>query len=170
MSTADSPRPAAAIAFIVSGAAILAALLVFITAVISDSSWLYLISYVAMAAALVLLARTELSSSTAKIAALFAALGWVLLLVSGIVTALPGIVYSSAYLVITAASIVLIVLLLRQRLLTPQARTALVALLAVTALYMITASLGLYGPFAALLTILLGVGGVATGYLLYVRR
>jgi hypothetical protein len=170
MSTEAARRSTSAIAFIVAGAAILLAILVFITQAIADSSWLYLIAYLATAAGLVLLARNELENRVAKLAALFAALGWVMLTVAAFVPALPGIVASSAYLVILAASVVLGVVVVTGTQLQQRSRLSLVVLLGITVLYMLSALASFYGPFAALLTILLGVLSLATGYFLYTRR
>ena len=153
-----------------AGGAILISLVFFATQVPIDTQWIYLIGFVSMTAALVLLARTELENPTARTAALFAALGWLILVVATIVPALPGLVASSAYLVIAAASIVTAAVVYARRQLTDRARIALVSLLAVTALYMGSAILAIYGPFAALLTLLLGIAAVPTGYFIQTRR
>jgi hypothetical protein len=169
MSTEATPRPTTAIAFFIAGAAVLLAMLIFIAQIDFDSRG---ITYVAMCAAYVLLARTELKDVIARAAALFSALGWLILAVFAVIPALPGIVPSTAYFVIGAASIVLGIVTITERELLPGARRALLATLAVTVLYMASAFLVSYfsGPVAALLTVLLGVSLLITGYFLYTRR
>lgn len=170
MSTEAPARSVSAIALMVSGAAILLAIVVFVTAAIPDSSWLYLLSYAAMAVALVMLAREHFDNGTAKVCALFAALGWVFLIVVALFSALPGIVSSTAYFVIFASSIATAAVVFATQQLTSQARLSIVAMLTVTALYMASAFFAIYGPLAALLTILLGLLAVLSGYLLATRR
>lgn len=170
MSTPARPWSATAIAFLIAGAAILVALLIFAAQLEMNTQFVYLISFAAMVLALVLLARSDLTNGTARVAALFAALGWLILVLASVVPALPGIVSSTAYFVIGAASIATGVVVVYARQLTPRARTTVAALMAVTALYMASAFFGAYGPLAALLTLLLGIGAVATGYFLQTRR
>lgn len=170
MSTPARTWSATAVAFLIAGAAIIVALLVFAAQLEINTQFVYLVSFAAMVLALVLLARSDLTNGTARVAALFAALGWLILVAASIVPALPGIVSSTAYFVIGAASIVTGAVVLSTGQLTPRARVALVALMAVTALYMASAFFGAYGPLAALFTLLLGIGAVVTGYFLQTRR
>lgn len=169
MSTEPAQRSTTAVAFVIAGAAVLLGMVLFAARIDFDSRG---ITYVAICAALVLLARNELTDGFAKGAALFAALGWLILVLVAVVPALPGIVSSSGYFVIVVASIVTGIVVITGKELLPNARRALVATLGVTVLYMASAFLVSYfsGPVAALLTILLGIALLVTGYFLYTRR
>ena len=138
MSTEAAPRQTTAIAFLIAGAAVLLAMVIYIAQIDFDSRG---ITYVAMCAAYVLLARTELKDVIARAAALFSALGWLILAIFVVVPVLPGIVPSSAYFVIAASSIVLGVVIVTQQQLLPSARRAMLASLAITVLYMASAFL-----------------------------
>lgn len=169
MSAVATPRSATSIAFIVAGVAVILPVLFAIASIGFDTRWL---TYGALTVAFALLARTELKNGTARAAALFIALGWLILLVFVFLPGMGGIVASSAYFVIVAASIVTGVVVITARELRPRSRQALVAVLAITVLYMASAFLVSFfsGPIAALLTILLGVAAVITGYFLQTRR
>jgi hypothetical protein len=169
MSTEAAPRHTTAIAFLIAGAAVLLAMVIYIAQIDFDSRG---ITYVAMCAAFVMLARTELTDVIARAAALFSALGWLILAIFVVIPVLPGIVPSSAYFVIAASSIALGVVIVTQQQLLPSARRAMLATLTITVLYMASAFLVSYfsGPVAALLTVLLGVALLITGYFLYTRR
>lgn len=170
MSTTARAWSTTAIAFIVAGAAIILALVIFAAQIAFQTQFLYLVSFAAMVLALVLLARRDLTNGTARTAVLFAALGWLILVVATIVPALPGIVASAAYFVIGASGIAAGIVVVYAAQLTPQARIAFASLMGVTALYMASAFFGVFGPFAALLTLLLGIGALVTAYLLQTRR
>ena len=164
MSTTAAPRSASGIAFLVAGGAILLAIVSFVTAFLPANDWLYLVAFVAITVGLVLLALRDLHNGTARTAALFAALGWAILVVARLVPGLPGLVDSSAQLVILVASVVVAIVVGVVKDLPQRSRFALIASSAIAALYMLSALFGWFGSLAALTTILLGVTLLVHGY------
>lgn len=170
MSSEPAPRSNTAIAFIFAGAAVLASLVVFVAQLPLDTRGVFVAAFIGMAVAHVLLARVDLENGTAKTASYFAALGWAILVVVSLVPGLPGLASSSGYLVIAVASVVVGVTVLRSSELQERSRPALVALMAIVALYMASAAFVFIGPLAALLTILFGIAAILTGYFIQTRR
>lgn len=171
MSTAE-PRSASGIAFIAAGAAVLLSIVAFAAQLEIDTRFIYVLGFLAMSAAFVLLGRNDLKNGTARTASYFAALGWFLLALLGGVTGLPGIVASSAYFVLVGSCVVIGAVVVSKNELPTLARRGLIALLAATLVYSACSFLISYfgGPLSALLTIVIGAAALVTGYFLQTRR
>ena len=157
-----SRRAAAGIALIVAGA-------FFVRSVVLPRlglavPWLTLIAYVAMAAALVILALGAVNNLVAKIALFAGAVGWALLVLAGLGLGLPAAVLSVAAVLAALGTLIgAIVLYVGKEIKNNAAIVFVIA--AILAALVLLGLLGVFalGAFGSIVIVLLGIALIVTG-------
>lgn len=169
MPESTSTRSIPGILFVVAGALTLARFAAIASSLDVDGTLRFLAPLV-LAAALISLAMMETRDQLTRVSLIVAGAGWAVIGLAAAVPALPPGLLFVAQLTIIAALLTAAIGALRTRQYTQNARVALLVGAVVSALYLLSALLGLYGSIAALILVIFAVITAAIGYYLVTRR
>lgn len=164
-----SRRSAAGIAFIVAGALFLLGVILALASV-SFSSWVYVLAALAVAAGLIILALGSVANLIAKIALIAAAVGWFIIALNGATDQIPdGLVVFGAV-IAAVGGIVGSIVLYTGKEITDRSAIAFIVTMIIAAIFLlplIIATFALGATFSVIVTVLLGIGLLITGFLFY---
>lgn len=163
----NSRRAAAGIALIVAGVLFLLAILLPLVGLALPL--LVAFAYLALAAALVIVALGAVNSTLAKIALVLGALGWLILAIAALgVAGFPGQVLIVAALLAAAGGLVGAIVLYVGREITNRSAVLFIVAMALAALYLLLPYLVPLAALSFLIVLLLGAALIVTG--IYFRR